>query len=218
IPVRTRNSGTRTFTVSPSLESTTTRRNLGARGGSALLSAPAPVFPVALGDPPSLSRRRSASSVVIFPSANISSTCFRSVDMAPPVDGSEFATTTRRSTDAIQRFIDGDLAARQLLEHGGIGGRRLEALVECRADRVQAVLHGRVADVEQRFHLLDRAVMTDESDHEHLVFRRETGERRDLELAFERKTAVRADHPRDRHRLVAAGAASCRNIHVHLRE
>src|SRR6185503_6315834 len=60
-----------------------------------------------------------------------------------------------------------------------------------RADAVQAILDGGVADTEELLHLLDGAVAADEGGDEGLVFSRQACERGDFEAALDRDVLIR---------------------------
>src|SRR6185437_14083791 len=126
---------------------------------------------------------------------------------------SPFRCHLQTLTELLQSLFDGQLTACELLEDIDVWRGRVEILVERGCDGVQAVLHRRVADIEQGLHSLERAVVTHEGDHECLVVERELGERRDFEFSVHSDAAFGASGLGKPESLLAIGADSLRNIH-----
>src|SRR5579872_2823313 len=213
-PPRAHESGTRTLTPSRPGRSTWTRIKRGLLEPHAppavLAVAPGVCEVDCSGDDAvlvSLSSRRSASSGEIFPAASNSRTFFVSADIS-----FSFLCYLQTLTEPLQGLVDAQLTACELLEDVNIWRGRVEILVECGGDGVQAVLHRRVADIKERLHFLERAVVTHEGDHKCLVVERELGQRRDLEFAVHGDAALGAGRLAKLERLLAIGAYSLRNI------
>src|SRR5437899_712519 len=191
IPPLTKEIGTRTFTFffSPGRSSDCFWMLMRSHRGRGV--APGSLAASADGAAATAFNNRSASSTVIFPCANKSSTrrvsslmivlCF--LETAQHIVHVDLA-----ALEARQQFAGGDRPAwrRNAGRHLGEGQQR--------ADPVQSVLDRGVADAEELLHLLDGAVAADECGDEDLVFGGEAAEGRQVEPSLDGNVLVDQPH------------------------
>src|SRR5262245_49793232 len=191
IPPLTKEIGTRTFTFffSPCRSSDCFWMLMRSQRGRGV--GPGSLADSADGAAATAFNNRSASSTVIFPCANRSST--RRVSSVMIV---------LCFLETAQHVVDVDLAALEARQQFAGGGRLTwRRIAGCnlgkgqqRADPVQSVLDRRVADAEELLHLLDGAVAADERGDEDLVLAAEAGEGRQVEPTLDGNVLVNQAH------------------------
>src|SRR5438093_5088014 len=191
IPPLTKEIGTRTFTFffSPGRSSDCFWMLMRSHRGRGV--APGSLAASADGAAATAFNNRSASSTVIFPCANKSSTRRVSslmIVLCFPETAQHIVHVDLAALEARQQFAGESRPARRR-----IAGCDLRERQE-RTDAVQPVLDRRVADAEELLHLLDGAVAADEGRDEDLVFGCQACEGRELEPPLDRDVLVDQAH------------------------